>query len=135
MQITTGKYHTLLINDNSAYSCGSSLCGVLGHGPVTTQREALTRVNFPSKSCVVHLSASHNHAGFVMQSGEVSNARNYVCIHAWWSYFTIQLLIQVFTCGDNSSFCCGLGELRRTIFKPTRVEALKGIPCKQVRTV
>ncbi|RWR92075.1 ultraviolet-B receptor UVR8 [Cinnamomum micranthum f. kanehirae] len=110
MQITTGKYHTLLINDNSAYSCGSSLCGVLGHGPVTTQREALTRVNFPSKSCVVHLSASHNHAAFVMQSGEV------------------------FTCGDNSSFCCGLGELRRTIFKPTLVEALKGIPCKQVAT-
>ncbi|XP_058082058.1 ultraviolet-B receptor UVR8 isoform X2 [Magnolia sinica] len=110
MQITTGKYHTLLINDNSLYSCGSSLCGVLGHGPVTTQREALTRVNFPSKSRVIHVSASHNHAAFVMQSGEV------------------------FTCGDNSSFCCGHGEVRRAIFKPTRVEALKGVPCKQVAT-
>ncbi|RWW24840.1 hypothetical protein BHE74_00014016 [Ensete ventricosum] len=38
----------------------------------------------------------------------------------------------VFTCGDNSSFCCGHGEAGRTIFRPTRIEALKGIPCKQV---
>ncbi|RRT69119.1 hypothetical protein B296_00036878 [Ensete ventricosum] len=38
----------------------------------------------------------------------------------------------VFTCGDNSSFCCGHGEAGRTIYRPTRIEALKGIPCKQI---
>lgn len=32
MQIKSGRYHTLLINDLDVYSCGSSLCGVLGHG-------------------------------------------------------------------------------------------------------
>ncbi|OVA00568.1 Regulator of chromosome condensation [Macleaya cordata] len=110
MQITTGRYHTLLISDSSVYSCGSSLCGVLGHGPDITQCVAFSRINFPTSSRVLHVSASHNHAAFVMQSGEV------------------------FTCGDNSSFCCGHGEVGRAIFRPRRVEALKGIPCKQVAT-
>ncbi|XP_072987460.1 ultraviolet-B receptor UVR8 isoform X1 [Typha latifolia] len=110
MQVTTGRYHTLLIHDSSVFSCGSSLCGVLGHGQDTTQCVAFSRVNFPSLSPVIHVSASHNHAAFVTQSGEV------------------------FTCGDNSSFCCGHGEVGRTIFRPTRIEALKGIPCKQVAT-
>ncbi|KAK8964427.1 Ultraviolet-B receptor UVR8 [Platanthera guangdongensis] len=108
MQVTTGRYHTLLLHDSSVYSCGSSLCGVLGHGQDTTQCVAFSRIT--TLSHVIHMSASHNHAAFVMQSGEV------------------------FTCGDNSSFCCGLGEVRRAIFKPTAVEALKGIPCKQVAT-
>ncbi|KAL0362702.1 UNVERIFIED_CONTAM: Ultraviolet-B receptor UVR8 [Sesamum calycinum] len=76
MQIKSGRYHTLLINDSGVYSCGSSLCGVLGHGQETTQ-------------CV-------------------------------------------FTCGDNSSFCCGHRETSRPIFRPKLVEALKNIPCKQV---
>ncbi|XP_077241741.1 regulator of chromosome condensation (RCC1) family protein [Tasmannia lanceolata] len=110
MQITTGKYHTLLISDFSVYSCGSSICGVLGQGPDKTQCDVLSRINFPPLSYVVHVSASHNHAAFVMQSGEV------------------------FTCGDNSSYCCGHGEVGRAIFRPTRVEALKGVPCKQVAT-
>lgn len=110
MQVTTGRYHTLLIHDLSIYSCGSSLCGVLGHGQDTTQCVAFTRINFPSLSRVVHVSASYNHAAFVMETGEV------------------------FTCGDNSSFCCGHGEVRRAIFRPTCVEALKGIACKQVAT-
>ncbi|KAK8649362.1 hypothetical protein V6N13_130092 [Hibiscus sabdariffa] len=83
MQITTGRYHTLLIKNSSVYSCGSSLCGVLGHGPETTQCVAFTRINFPSPANVIQMSASQNHAAFVLQSGEV------------------------FTCGDNSSFCCG----------------------------
>lgn len=108
MQVTTGRYHTLLLHDSSVYSCGSSLCGVLGHGQDTTQCVAFSRIT--TLSCVMHMSASHNHAAFVMQSGEV------------------------FTCGDNSSFCCGLGEVRRSIFRPTAVEALKRIPCKQVAT-
>uniref|UniRef100_A0A5B6Z6V8 Putative ultraviolet-B receptor UVR8 isoform X1 n=1 Tax=Davidia involucrata TaxID=16924 RepID=A0A5B6Z6V8_DAVIN len=108
MQIRTGKYHTLLINNSSAYSCGSSLCGVLGHGPETTQCGEFTRINFPSPAHVIQVSASHNHAAFVMQSGEV------------------------FTCGDNSSFCCGHRDTGRPIFRPRLVEALKGVPCKQV---
>lgn len=108
MQITTGRYHTLLIKDSSVYSCGSSLCGVLGHGPETTQCVAFSRINFPPLAHVAQVSASHNHAAFVMQSGEV------------------------FTCGDNSSFCCGHGDMVRPIFRPRLVEALKGVPCKQV---
>ncbi|WOL06044.1 ultraviolet-B receptor UVR8 [Canna indica] len=110
MQVATGRYHTLLIHDSSVYSCGSSLCGVLGHGQSTTQCTAFSRISFPSLSHVIHISASHNHAAFVTQSGEV------------------------FTCGDNSSFCCGHGEVRPAIFRPTQVQALKGIPCKQVAT-
>ncbi|XP_020263681.1 ultraviolet-B receptor UVR8-like [Asparagus officinalis] len=110
VQVNTGRYHTLLIHDSSVYSCGSSLCGVLGHGQYTTQCAAFTRINFPSMSRVIHISASHNHAAFVMENGEV------------------------FTCGDNSSFCCGHGEVRRAVFRPTCVDALKGIACKQVAT-
>ncbi|XP_052178556.1 ultraviolet-B receptor UVR8 isoform X2 [Diospyros lotus] len=106
--IRTGKYHTLLINKSSVYSCGSSLCGVLGHGPETTQCVAFTRISFPSTAHVAHVSASHNHAAFVMQSGEV------------------------FTCGGNSSFCCGHRDTGRPIFRPRLVEALNGIACKQV---
>ncbi|KAL3645485.1 hypothetical protein CASFOL_010665 [Castilleja foliolosa] len=108
MQIKSGRYHTLLINDLGVYSCGSSLCGVLGHGPETTQCVEFTPISFPSRAQVSHISASHNHAAFVTQSGEV------------------------FTCGDNSSFCCGHRDTGRPIFRPKLVEALKGIPCKQV---
>ncbi|KAJ3678638.1 hypothetical protein LUZ60_002441 [Juncus effusus] len=111
MQVATGRYHTLLIQDSSVYSCGSSLCGVLGHGQDITQCSAFTRINnFPSSSKVINISASHNHAAFVMETGEV------------------------FTCGDNSSYCCGHGEVGRTIFRPTRIEALHDIPCMQVAT-
>ncbi|KAL9366492.1 hypothetical protein Peur_037691 [Populus x canadensis] len=108
MQVTTGRYHTLLIRDSSVYSCGSSLCGVLGHGAETTQCVAFTRIRFPSLANVVQVSASHNHAAFVLQSGEV------------------------FTCGDNSSFCCGHKDTNRPIFRPRLVEALKAVSCKQV---
>ncbi|KAJ7948629.1 Regulator of chromosome condensation (RCC1) family protein [Quillaja saponaria] len=108
MQITTGKYHTFLTSNSSVYSCGSGLCGVLGHGPETTQCVAFTRIDFPPLTHVVQVSASHNHAAFVMQSGEV------------------------FTCGDNSSFCCGHRDTSRPISRPRLVEALKGVPCKQV---
>lgn len=110
MQITTGRYHTLLIKNSSVHSCGSSLCGVLGQGPETTQCVAFSRINFPSLSHVVQVSASHNHAAFVMQSGEV------------------------YTCGDNSSFCCGHRDISRPVFRPRLVDALKGILCKQVAT-
>jgi hypothetical protein len=77
MQVTTGRYHTLLIRDSSVYSCGSSLCGVLGHGAETTQCVAFTRIRFPSLAYVIQVSASHNHAAFVLQSGEV----------CYWSHF------------------------------------------------
>lgn len=73
MQIATGKYHTFLISNSSVYSCGSGLCGVLGHGSETTQCVTFTQISFPSLAHVVQVSASHNHAAFVMQSGEVSN--------------------------------------------------------------
>ncbi|XP_065862126.1 ultraviolet-B receptor UVR8 [Euphorbia lathyris] len=108
MQITTGRHHTLLISNSSVYSCGSSYCGVLGHGPETTQCVAFTKISFPSLARVIQVSASHNHAAFVLESGEV------------------------FTSGDNSSFCCGHRDTSRTIFRPRLVEALKGNPCKQV---
>lgn len=108
MQIRSGRYHTLLIKDSAVYSCGSSLCGVLGHGPETTQCVAFTQINFPSIARVTHVSACHNHAAFVTQSGEV------------------------FTCGDNSSFCCGHCDTGRPIFRPRLVEALREVSCKQV---
>uniref|UniRef100_A0A7C9DLQ9 RCC1-like domain-containing protein n=1 Tax=Opuntia streptacantha TaxID=393608 RepID=A0A7C9DLQ9_OPUST len=107
MQIKAGRYHTLLVSNSSVYSCGSSLCGVLGQGSEMTQCVSFSQITFPS-SPVVHVSASHNHAAFVTQSGEV------------------------FTCGDNSSFCCGHNDTNRPIFRPRLVEALNGIPCKQV---
>ncbi|THU44863.1 hypothetical protein C4D60_Mb02t11850 [Musa balbisiana] len=110
MQVTAGRYHTLLVHGSSVYSCGSSSCGVLGHGQEITQCAAFSRISLPSQSFVTHISASHNHTAFVVQSGEV------------------------FTCGDNSSFCCGHGEVGHAIFRPTRIEALKGTPCKQVAT-
>ncbi|KAK9938169.1 hypothetical protein M0R45_014923 [Rubus argutus] len=108
MHVTTGRYHTLLISNSSVYSCGSSLCGVLGQGPEAKQCVTFTRISFPSPAHVIQVSASHNHAAFVMQSGEV------------------------FTCGDNSSFCCGHKDTNRPIFRPRLVEAMKGVPCKQV---
>nr|XP_011459388.1 PREDICTED: ultraviolet-B receptor UVR8 isoform X1 [Fragaria vesca subsp. vesca] len=108
MHITTGRYHTLLISNSSVYSCGSSLCGVLGQGAKTKLCVTFTRISFPSRAHVVQVSASQNHAAFVMHSGEV------------------------FTCGDNSSSCCGHKDTNRPIFRPRLVEAMKGIPCKQV---
>ncbi|XP_031404097.1 ultraviolet-B receptor UVR8 [Punica granatum] len=108
MQVTTGRYHTLLLHESSVYSCGSCLSGVLGHSAEITQCVAFTPISFPYPAHVLQVSASHNHAAFVMQSGEV------------------------FTCGDNSSYCCGHRDTARPIFKPRLVEALKDVPCKQV---
>ncbi|KZV23215.1 hypothetical protein F511_05054 [Dorcoceras hygrometricum] len=108
MQIKSGRYHTLLINDFGVYSCGSSLCGVLGHGSETKQCVAFRQISFPRPAQVIQVSASYNHAAFLTQSGEV------------------------FTCGNNSSFCCGHRDVGRPLFRPKLVEALKGIPCKQV---
>uniref|UniRef100_M4DX63 F-box domain-containing protein n=3 Tax=Brassica campestris TaxID=3711 RepID=M4DX63_BRACM len=108
MQVTTGRYHTLLINNSKVYSCGSSLSGVLAHGPETTQCVAFTPIEFPFSAKVAQVSATHNHSAFVLQSGEV------------------------LTCGDNSSHCCGHLDTSRPIFRPKLVEALKGTPCKQV---
>ncbi|WZZ29099.1 hypothetical protein YC2023_012500 [Brassica napus] len=108
MQVTTGRYHTLLINNSKVYSCGSSLSGVLAHGPETTQCVAFTPIEFPLSAKVAQVSATQNHSAFVLQSGEV------------------------LTCGDNSSHCCGHLDTSRPIFRPKLVEALKGTPCKQV---
>ncbi|KAI7754033.1 hypothetical protein M8C21_029145 [Ambrosia artemisiifolia] len=110
VQIRSGRYHTILVKDSVVYSCGTSLCGVLGHGPETTQCVAFKRIEFPVCVRVTHVSALHNHAAFVAHSGEV------------------------FTCGDNLSFCCGHSDTNQPLFKPRRVEALKEFPCKQVAT-
>ncbi|KAI7754035.1 hypothetical protein M8C21_029147 [Ambrosia artemisiifolia] len=72
--------------------------------------EAFKRIEFPVCVRVTNVSALHNHAAFVAHSGEV------------------------FTCGDNLSFCCGHSDTNQPIFKPRRVEALKEFPCKQVAT-
>ncbi|KAH9615684.1 hypothetical protein KSS87_012950, partial [Heliosperma pusillum] len=109
MQIKSGRYHTLLISNSSVYSCGSSLCGVLGHGPEITSCISFRRITFPSSSPVVQVSASHNHAAFITQCGEV------------------------FSCGDNSFHCCGHEDAIPPIYRPLLVESLRGIPCKQVR--
>ncbi|KAG2681952.1 hypothetical protein I3843_11G168100 [Carya illinoinensis] len=109
MQITTGRCHALLINNLTVYSCGTNLCGVLGQGPEATQCVAFTRIDFPSLAQVMHFSATQYHAAFVMQSG------------------------QVFTCGDNSSFCCE-HSTACPIFRRRLVEALEGVPCMQVST-
>lgn len=74
MQITTGRYHTLLINNSKVYSCGSSLSGVLAHGPETTQCVAFTPIEFPLSAQVAQVSATQNHSAFVLQSGEVGGA-------------------------------------------------------------
>jgi alpha-tubulin suppressor-like RCC1 family protein len=79
MQVATGRYHTLLVHDSSVYSCGSSLCGVLGHGPDTTQCVAFSQVSFPSLARVVNISAFHNHAAFVTESGEVIDTLLHGC--------------------------------------------------------
>lgn len=71
MQVTTGRYHTLLIHNSKVYSCGSSLSGVLAHGPETTQCVAFTPVEFPFSAHVAQVSATQNHSAFVLQSGEV----------------------------------------------------------------
>ncbi|XP_043715596.1 ultraviolet-B receptor UVR8-like [Telopea speciosissima] len=112
MQITTGRYHTLLIKDSSVYCCGFNPYGVLAQGHGIPFCNALTQINFPISSIKVsHISASHNHAAFVMKSREV------------------------FTCGSNSYSCCGHGEeVGQSIFRPKLVEALKEVPCKQVAT-
>ncbi|KAJ4961257.1 hypothetical protein NE237_021167 [Protea cynaroides] len=111
MKVTTGRYHTILIKDSTVYCCGYNPFGALALGPGITLCGALTQINFPTSSTTVsHISSSYNHAAFLMQSGEV------------------------FTCGDNSSSCCGHGEVGESITRPKLVEALKGIPCKQVAT-
>lgn len=79
MQVTTGRYHTLLLHKSSVYSCGSSLSGVLGHSAEITQCVAFTPISFPYPAHVLQVSASHNHAAFVMQSGEVWNCSHLSC--------------------------------------------------------
>lgn len=53
------------------YSSGTNTSGVLGHGPETKQCVTFTPILFPFPSRVVQVSASHNHAAFVTEAGEV----------------------------------------------------------------
>ena len=100
MQVATGRYHTLLVHDSSVYSCGSSLCGVLGHGPDTTQCVAFSRVSFPSLARVVNISAFHNHAAFVTESGEVID----VLLHGCYVLINNIILLHVTSC-SKVFFC------------------------------
>ncbi|KAJ7533995.1 hypothetical protein O6H91_13G074600 [Diphasiastrum complanatum] len=109
-QVVTGKYHTLLLGNGQLFSCGSSQFGVLGHGPNLTQCTSLTAIQLPMVSRVICVSGSHHHVAFLTERGEV------------------------FTFGDNSSSCCGHGDVGDTILNPTIVESLKGISCKKVAT-
>lgn len=88
MHVTTGRYHTLLISNSSVYSCGSSLCGVLGQGPEAKQCVTFTRISFPSPAHVIQVSASHNHAAFVMQSGEVSTCSYLITAVPYFEFST-----------------------------------------------
>ena len=95
MQISTGRHHTILVNGSSVYSCGSSLCGVLGHGRDTTQCGTFRRISFPSLSHVIHVSASHNHAAFVMQAGEVGrilDKKHFLMLASSSEYFLLIFL-------------------------------------------
>ncbi|KAJ4870468.1 hypothetical protein Rs2_47921 [Raphanus sativus] len=97
-----------LTNNSKVYSCGSSLSGVLAHGPETNLCVAFTSIEFPFSAQVAQVSATQNHSSFVLQSGEV------------------------LTCRDNSLHFCGHLYTSRPIFRPKFVEALKGTPYKQV---
>ncbi|KAJ4882007.1 Regulator of chromosome condensation 1/beta-lactamase-inhibitor protein II protein [Raphanus sativus] len=94
-----------LTNNSKVYSCGSSLSGVLAHGPETNLCVAFTSIEFPFSAQVAQVSATQNHSSFVLQSGEV------------------------LTCRDNSLHFCGHLYTNRPIFRPKFVEALKGTPC------
>ena len=63
MQIATRRYHMLLISNGSLYSCGSSSCGVLGHGSKITQCVTFTRINFPPSIYVEQVFAVQSYVG------------------------------------------------------------------------
>lgn len=95
MQIRSGRYHTLLIKGSKVYSCGSSLCGVLGHGPETTQCVEFTRISFPLPVQVAQVSASHNHAAFVTGSGQVRKL-SYIINFSYFYYGNLPCLCTLF---------------------------------------
>ncbi|KAG0591247.1 hypothetical protein KC19_1G161100 [Ceratodon purpureus] len=110
-----GKLHTLIVNkQGELFACGKG-GAVLGQGQASTTTLETPRLIFlpAAASRIVQISASFEHAAFVTETG------------------------QVYTFGDNTSGCCGIGmraaELR-AVLKPTHVRTLRNIPCQQVTT-
>ncbi|CAM6112493.1 unnamed protein product [Calypogeia fissa] len=111
VQVVAGKYLTFLIKgEGKLFGCGSNQFGILGQGPLMVECRAPVKVPVPSGCRVKQISGTHHHVAFVTENGEV------------------------FTYGDNSSGCCGHGDIEGPIYTPTLVESLSGIPCKQVST-
>ncbi|KAL3687750.1 hypothetical protein R1sor_014059 [Riccia sorocarpa] len=109
VQVVAGKYLTLFIDWNGIlYGCGSNQFGILGQGPSVSECSSPVIIRLPTGLPVLQVSANHNHVALVTRNGEV------------------------YTYGDNSSNCCGHGDIEGPIYQPTIVEALRGIPCRQV---
>lgn len=109
--MVAGKYLTFLIKgEGKLFGCGSNQFGILGLGPLVVECRAPVQVPVPVGCRVKQISGTHHHVAFVTENGEV------------------------FTYGDNSSGCCGHGDIQGPIYKPTLVEALSGTSCKLVST-
>jgi hypothetical protein len=111
VQMVAGKYHSLIVDRNGKlYACGSGLHGILGQGPDIKCCQLPTRIALPDLPGlqIKQISGSHNHAAFITQAGEV------------------------YTFGDNSSCCCGIGDVGQMITRPTLVDSLTGIYCQEV---
>ncbi|XP_047319490.1 probable E3 ubiquitin-protein ligase HERC4 [Impatiens glandulifera] len=114
IQVTAGISFTIVLKDYSVYISGVRYLGdhlLKDH----LKYHKFTLISFDQQPLtssyvdnIVSVSTMYNHAAFITQSGKV------------------------FTCGNNSSGCCGHTTGGYSL-KPRLVEgALKGIPCKQV---
>ncbi|OWM88667.1 hypothetical protein CDL15_Pgr002434 [Punica granatum] len=139
-QVASGLSFTVfLTRQGQVYSCGSNTYGQLGHGDTLERPTPKVLEQFKSMGPIVQVAAGPSYVLAVAESGTVYSFgcrlqlgdiilcyfTNHLCILA-------DLVCQVFTCGDNSSYCCGHRDTARPIFKPRLVEALKDVPCKQV---
>lgn len=84
-----------LTNNSKVYSCGSSLSGVLAHGPETNLCVAFTSIEFPFSAQVAQVSATQNHSSFVLQSGEVGSFCLYKNL-SYWVYILLVVFINLF---------------------------------------
>ncbi|KAI4388147.1 hypothetical protein MLD38_000504 [Melastoma candidum] len=118
MQVTTGKYHTLLLRDSAVYSCGSSLCGVLGQND--TQCVTFTPISF---SFPVHVFTWGDNSSYCCGHREparviprprlVEALKDIPCDQvASGLNFTVFLTRegQVYTCGSNTYGQLGHGD-------------------------
>ncbi|PQP98587.1 uncharacterized protein Pyn_24272 [Prunus yedoensis var. nudiflora] len=94
--------------------------GVLGHGPETKQCVTFTWINFSSPAHAVQVLASHNIDAFVMESGEPVIMKPGLKFTA-----SAPIYLLYFPC---------LKIQTSQLFRPKLVDALKGLPCKQLYT-